>query len=257
MDTDAYLARIRYQGPLTPDITTLRGLQRAHLYHVPFENLDIHLGRAIRLVEDALFEKIVFRRRGGFCYELNGLFARLLIDLGYSVDLLNARGVEDDGSYAREFDHLALKVRCPDEPKPAWLVDVGWGSGPLEPLMIENLGDQCQGERVFAINRVGDYSMLVERAVKPDGQPGWLRHYVFTLQLHDYNDFAACCQYHQTSPESMFTRKRLCTLFLPDGRVTLSERRLIVTRGGQREERELTTEEESRALLEWFGMQID
>ena len=240
-----------------PNIITLRGLQRAHLYCVPFENLDIHLGREIRLEADALFNKIVTRRRGGFCYELNGLFARLLVDLGYTVNLLNARGVEDDGSYAREFDHMALLVRCPDDPDNHWLVDVGWGSGPLEPLIINHAGDQRQGERVFAVNRVGDYFMLIERAVRPDGQPGWMRHYVFTLQPYTHADFVDCCRYHQTSPQSMFTQKRLCTLFLPNGRVTLSQQRLIITRGGKREERELTAADESQALAEWFGVQIE
>src|SRR5512146_954327 len=108
----AYLNRIHYSGPLEPTAETLRQLHRAHLYSVPFENLDIHLGRPIRLEEEALFVKIVTARRGGFCYELNGLFSRLLTGLGYQVTLLNARGVHEDGSYSIDFDHLALQVRC-------------------------------------------------------------------------------------------------------------------------------------------------
>lgn len=255
MDIAAYLARIHYQGPLTPNAAVLCALQRAHLYHVPFENLDIHLGRAIRLDEEALFNKIVTRRRGGFCYELNGLMARVLVKLGYAVDLLNARGVEDDGSYSREFDHLALRVRCPDDPHTAWLVDVGWGNGPLEPLVLGHANEQPQGERTFVLNPVGEYTMLIERVVGSEGQPGWMRHYVFTPRAHAFEDFEECCRYHQTSPESMFTRKTLCTLFLPEGRVTLSDHRLILTRHGQREEHELSPEEEIQALLHWFALQ--
>ncbi len=153
MNTAAYLTRIHYSGPLEPDIDTLRGLHRAHLYSVPFENLNIHLGLPIRLEEEALFEKIVTRRRGGFCYELNGLFARLLEALGYRVTLINARGVNDDGSYALEYDHLALMVNCPGAPDEPWLADIGWGNGPLEPLRLVEAVEQRQGERLFRLMR--------------------------------------------------------------------------------------------------------
>ncbi len=110
MDHEAYLLRIGYQGSLEPSIETLRGLQRAHLFSVPFENLDIHLKREIRLDENAFFEKIVKHRRGGFCYELNGLFSRLLQQLGFQVTLLSAR-VTENGKIGQEFDHLVLLVQ--------------------------------------------------------------------------------------------------------------------------------------------------
>src|SRR5688500_17222542 len=95
MDVARYLARINYSGPTVPTIETLLGLQRAHLYTVPFENLDIGLGRPIQPEAAAIEEKIVARRRGGFCYELNGLFALLLRELGFRVTLL-AAGVYSD-----------------------------------------------------------------------------------------------------------------------------------------------------------------
>src|SRR4051812_10193641 len=93
LDVHAYLERIRYHGPLDPTAETLRRLQVAHLLSVPFENLSIHWGEPIELDDEALFEKIVVRRRGGFCYELNGLFATLLRALGFDVAMLSA-GVE-------------------------------------------------------------------------------------------------------------------------------------------------------------------
>ncbi len=264
MNTSAYLTRIHYSGPLKPDIETLRGLHRAHLYSVPFENLNIHLGLPIRLEEEALFEKIVARRRGGFCYELNGLFARLLEALGYQVTLLNARGVNDDGSYAIEFDHLALLVRCPrdaahrEESEMPWLADIGWGNGPLEPLRLVETVEQRQGERLFRLVRENEYLVLEEQAAREDGSRQWIKHYAFTLQSRAYSDFFPACRYHSTSPLSIFTQKRLCTLYLPDGRVTLSEKRLILTRNGTREERELVGEAEERKVLrEVFGMEIE
>ena len=248
----AYLERIHYSGPLQPDVETLRGLHRAHLVAVPFENLDIGLGRAIRLDEDALFEKIVRQRRGGFCYELNGLFARLLEGLGYQVTLLNARGVNDDGSYSMEFDHLALLVRCPGEPETGWLADVGWGNGPLEPLRLAPDSEQTQGDRVFNLVPQDNYLVLIERVPRDDGSMHWIKHYAFTLQPHAYADFFPACRYHSTSSELIFTKKRICTRYTADGRVSLSEQRLIITRGTDREERPLGGEAEVRQVLKQY-----
>src|SRR5260221_12505984 len=113
MDVAAYLERIGYTGPLAPNAGALRALHVAHLYTVPFENLDIGLGRPLSLELPALFDKIVTRRRGGFCYELNGLFAWLLQSLGYGVTPLSARTKSPDGSFGPEFGPLALRVVCP------------------------------------------------------------------------------------------------------------------------------------------------
>src|SRR4051812_21511122 len=108
----AYLARIGYAGSLAPTIETLRALHRAHLHAVPFENLDIHLGRPIKLDRGAFFRKIVGERRGGFCYELNGLFADLLAFLDFDVSLLSARVAREAGGFGPEFDHLAVLVHA-------------------------------------------------------------------------------------------------------------------------------------------------
>src|SRR5918995_2554428 len=109
MDVDAYLERIDYRGPLAPTAETLRRLHVAHLLAVPFENLSIHAGEPVVLDDEALFEKIVARRRGGFCYELNGLFAWLLRALGFRVTMLSAR-VVNRGVVGPEYDHLTLQV---------------------------------------------------------------------------------------------------------------------------------------------------
>ncbi len=256
-DVSAYLERIGYYGSLEPNIDTLRAVHRAHLFRVPFENLSIHYGQPIRLDEDALFDKIVRRRHGGFCYELNGLFARLLAELGYGVTLLNAQGVNDDGSYAMEFDHLALLVACPGDGETRWLADVGFGDGPLEPLRLVTETEQSQGDRAFKIRTEGSYLLLTEQVVREEGRREWIKHYVFTLQPHEYADFFAACQYHSTSPKSMFTQKRLCTLFLPDGRVTLSERQLILTRDGVREAREIREDEVPQVLKTYFDVILE
>src|SRR5258708_2128065 len=120
MNVPAYLRRIRYSGPITPTLETLRGIHRAYLETVPFENLDISLKRRIVLDQDRFVRKIVEDNRGGFCYELNGAFAALLREMGYRVTLLSARAALKDGSPGPEFDHLALGVDLDQ----SWLADV-------------------------------------------------------------------------------------------------------------------------------------
>src|SRR6202158_5732396 len=147
MDVQAYLRRIDYQGSLSPGIDLLRSLHRAHLFTVPFENRDIHLGREIVCDESRILRKIVNEKRGGFCYELNGAFAALLRALGFRVPLLSCRVARQDGSYGPEFDHLTLRVDI-DEP---WLADVGFGECFLEPLRPASRLEQDQIERIYRL----------------------------------------------------------------------------------------------------------
>jgi N-hydroxyarylamine O-acetyltransferase len=242
----AYLARIRYAGPLAPGAESLRGLHRAHLMTVPFENLDIARGQEIVCDEDLILKKIVDRKRGGFCYEMNGAFAALLRGLGFRVTLLSARVPREDGSDGPEFDHLTLRVDL-DQP---WLADVGFGDSFLDPLRLEVGREQAQDGRSFRIVEE-DGSLHVERT-----EPGrqWKREYSFTLVARRLEDFSPMCHYHQTSLESPFTRKSVCTRATANGRITLADRKLIVTRAGQRSETMLTEEECGRVLREEFGV---
>ena len=247
MDVAAYLERIRYTGLTTPDLECLFQIHRAHLLAVPFENLDISQKRQIVCDEEAFVRKIVEERRGGFCYEMNGAFAALLRSLGFRVTLLSARVSHADGSGGPEFDHLALRVDL-DE---AWLADVGFGELFLEPLRLRTGVEQEQAGRKFRIVAENE-SLHVERTL-PNG--AWKREYSFTLQPRELSEFAAMCHYHQTSAESPFTRKRVCTIATAEGRVTLSDMKLIVTRGDRREEQVIESEHEWRDVLKsQFGV---
>ncbi len=135
MDVDKYLERINYKGPLLPDLKTLQGLHLAHLQSVPFENLDIRLKRTLRITEEAIWDKIVVNKRGGFCYELNGLFAWLLKQIGFDVTYLNARVFDREGNLGMDFDHLALLVQAPGQPE-RWLADVGFGNSFTERIIF-------------------------------------------------------------------------------------------------------------------------
>jgi N-hydroxyarylamine O-acetyltransferase len=243
----AYLDRINYHGPLAPTAGTLRDLQVSHLLTVPFENLSIHAKQPIVLDDNALFEKIVKRRRGGFCYEANGLFTALLRALGFDVKMLSAGVAKAAEEFGPDFDHMALMVTLDER----WLVDVGFGDSFREPLLIDERGVQLQGERTYRIDSDGTHSILMQRDNGEGGE--WEAQYRFTLQPYEYSDYEEMCRYHQTSAQSHFTRGRICSRATPDGRVTLSEMRLIITRNGERQERALKNEEEYAAVLrEYF-----
>jgi len=247
-DIERYLERIAYSGPREPTWETLRGLHRAHQYAVPFENLDIPLGRRITLDEDALFAKLVTHRRGGFCYEQNGLFAAALRALGYDVTLLEARVSKGDGTFGIPFDHLALMVRLDGR----WLADVGYGDSFLEPLRLDDPGEQTQPEGVFRVTHDGTRGIYARQS---DG--AWREEYEFYFAPRQIADFAEACHYHQTSPLTSFTHRRVCSRATPEGRITISDRKLITTRNGQRTERDLPDEAAFRAALRaHFGIDL-
>jgi N-hydroxyarylamine O-acetyltransferase len=241
VDTPAYLARIHYTGPTQANAETLRALHRAHMVAVPFENLDIHLGRKITVDEAAILNKVVVLRRGGFCYELNGAFAALLRALGFRVTLLSARVARANGGEGPEFDHLTLRVDL-EEP---WVADVGFGESFLEPLRLEAGRDQLDPTGTYRLHAQGE-RLRMEKFVT-DGS--WKPQYSFSLEPRRLEEFAGMCRYHQTSPDSSFTQNRICSRATPDGRITLSEMKLITTSKGEREERSLGSEEEWNSVL--------
>jgi len=255
MDVQAYLHRVHYTEPLTPgvyrpSVDLLRSLHRAHLFAVPFENLDISLGRAILCDEGRILHKIVNEHRGGFCYELNGAFAALLRALGFRVTLLSGRVARATGGYSPEFDHLTLRVDL-EEP---WLADVGFGDCFLEPLRFEPGMEQPQNGRIYRLtSRLTPIERAFDLEVTVEGK--WKKEYAFTLEPRELSEFAGMCRYHQTSPDSHFTRQRICSLATPGGRITLSDEKLIETHEGSRQETLLSGDEEWREKLrELFGV---
>lgn len=251
-EIEAYLARIGYHGDRIPTPTNLRALQRAHLLSVPFENLDIAWKNPIRLDHASLIGKIVARRRGGFCYELNGLFAWLLQQLGYEVGNLSASDALENGAYGPPFDHLVLRVRCPAsaEPRADWLVDVGWGDTFRDPLRILPEVEQPEGPRTYWLQPAGDRLILHMR----DRNGFKERQYAFTLEEFSFEAYAPMCIYHQTSPDSHFTRQRVITLAKPNGRITLRDNRMIVTQGEERTVTEFPEEDFPTLLMRHFGI---
>jgi N-hydroxyarylamine O-acetyltransferase len=242
---EAYLARIGAERPLARDAEALADLQERHLRAVPFENLSIHLGEEIVLEEAALLDKVVTRRRGGFCYELNGLFATLLRALGFRVRMM-AASVNGPDRLGPPFAHLALRV---DAPEP-WLADVGFGRFSHRPLRLDAAGEQADPGGVFQVTRTADGDLDVLR----DGAP----QYRIEPRPRALADFEPTCWWHQTSSKSTFTRSLVCSRLTGGGRVTLSGRTLVTTAGEARQERTLATDAEVLdAYRTHFGIVLD
>ena len=253
MDVETYLTRLQYFKPVKPDVQTLQGLHLAHMQNVPFENLDIGLKRPIRLTEQALWEKIIVQNRGGFCYELNGLFAWLLKQIGFDVTYLNARVYNRHGELGIDFDHLALLVQIPHQAD-RWLADVGFGDSFNLPLNFEEHGEQVQGLRTYRLEQSSAGCITWQKNY--DGS--WERQYFFDLQPRKFpGDYEPACLYHQSSPDSSFTRASIISRATPEGRVSLEDGRLILTTNGQRSVRPLQERQEYQALLkEYFGFHL-
>ncbi|WP_413163285.1 arylamine N-acetyltransferase family protein [Capilliphycus salinus ALCB114379] len=248
MDVTTYLNRINYSRSLEPNLETLHQLHYCHLLAVPFENLSIHLNQPIHLNLEALYHKIVRQHRGGFCYELNSLFSWLLQQLGFKVTLLSAQVAREDGNFGREFGHLTLLVKDTE----SWLVDVGFGDSFLYPLKLENSTEQIQKREHYKLIN-NDETWIFYYKKEGDYKP----QYCFTLTPRNLTDFQTTCEYNQTSPQSIFTRSRICTKATPTGRVTLSDNRLIITQNGQREEHTLNTEAEyNKTLQDYFNINL-
>ena len=231
------------------DAASLAVLHRAHLMTVPFENLSIHLSEPISLDEGDLLGKVVGRRRGGFCYELNGLFCWLLRALGFRVAMLSARVRREDGGFGPEFDHMLLRVDL-DEP---WLVDVGFGDSFVDPIVFRAGGaDQVNGHR-YLVSPLGEGWQLLRQDDK-----GETSLYIFRDVPHQLSEYEEMSKFHQTSPESGFTKRWICSKATADGRITVANGRLIVTSKRGREETLFDTGEEVRQCLgDHFGIELD
>ncbi len=240
MNVDRYFARIGYTGPPTVTHRTLAAIHRQHMLTVPFENLDIPLGRRISLSPEALWNKLIVERRGGFCYELNSLFGRLLQAVGYRVEFLSAR-VWNGRQWGPDKDHMTLRVEADAG---SWLADVGFGESFLVPLRLEAGLVQGAGFTPFRLVNQGDsWTMQARR----DEQ--WEDGYRFTLESHAPESFQEMCDYQQTSPDTLFTQRVVCSRATAGGRVSVAADRVIVTDDGVRQETTLPDAAAFRAAL--------
>lgn len=217
------LKRIGYFGSLDVNTEVLAALQKAFLFSVPFENLDIHAKIPITLEPDRFYDKIVLNRRGGFCYECNTLFYQLLLQLGFDVHIIAARMTLRDIN-SPGYSHMALLVNL-DRP---YLADVGNGQSVHVPMPLPDgvsVAEQIS-YRVGAFNNE-EYALYFRQP-----QTDWAPRFVFSTTARKLEEFSDMCKYHQSSPESIFTRQRLCTLPTQDGRITLAGKVITINDNG-------------------------
>ncbi|XP_015764655.1 PREDICTED: arylamine N-acetyltransferase, pineal gland isozyme NAT-10-like [Acropora digitifera] len=244
-EAEDYFARIHYNGPKEPTTDVLSTLHRCHIQTMPFENLSVYGKEKITLSKEWLFDKIVRRHRGGFCYELNALFSSLLDYIGFKVKK-HAASVcsRKTGILGPLFDHLITMVDVEDGLQ---LSDVGFGDSFWIPLRFTDSPEhQEQPNGIYRIRRDGDYYFLEEKVkivVDEFGREEMAKEqffspndsscasrYRFDLTPGKTEDYLEMLEYHQTDLRSPFTHDRICTIAKPWGRVTLSGNKLVTSR---------------------------
>lgn len=226
MDIQSYLSRMGLSEPPEPTLKGLERLMKAHLYAVPFENIDVVAGHYIDLDTEKFYQKIVQRNRGGFCYELNGLFHVLLQRLGYNVDLIAATVMQKDGTWAYPNSH-ATNVVYLEQP---YLVDVGFGDSFIKPLPMNGMASRDLSG-LYRIKQV-DHGYDLQRYER-----FWRTQYRLSLSPYTYEQFYKAAHFTQTSSNSMFTNGLIVTKWLGDGRVTITDKDITVTRNRSRTKR--------------------
>jgi N-hydroxyarylamine O-acetyltransferase len=199
LDLDAYLRRIGHPGPLAPDGPTLTALHRAHLDAIPFENLDVILGRGISVDLDDVQAKLVERGRGGYCFEHGILFGAVLARLGFRVDRLLAR-TGDPLEHPRPRSHLVLRVSAGGQ---TWLADVGFGSGLLAPLPLAAGGPHRQGAWAYELVRGRDSAWRL----REHNGDAWTTIQTFTEEPQYLVDIEVANYNTATNPHSPFVQR--------------------------------------------------
>ncbi|MBO0515482.1 arylamine N-acetyltransferase family protein [Streptomyces beijiangensis] len=250
VDLEAYFARIGHQGETAATVATLRALHRAHVASIPFENLDVALGREVPLDLKSLQDKLVRQRRGGYCYEQNSLLAAVLERLGFAVAARGAR-VRTRGPGLLPVTHALLVVEAGGE---QWLVDAGFGAqGVREPVPLHEGVQVEQDGWGFGIER-GDEGISVLRSLR---QEGWTDLYAFAPQTLYPADFTMMNHYSSTHPLSKFVGQIVAQRYLPGERVVLVRDQLTIVRtDGSSDQRTVSVRDIPDILRSVFGIEL-
>ncbi len=241
MQIDEYLERIRYSGSRRPDLATLTALHRAHLRAIPYENLDVQLGRPVTIERQQIFEKIVRNRRGGWCYEMNGLFGWALAELGFRVTRSAGAVMREAVGDEAIGNHLVLKVELEEG---IFLADVGFGDGSQDPIRVVP-GNFTSNGFDFALSRQADGWWRMHNH-KAGGAPS----FDFNLAQADETLLAAQCDWLQTSEQSIFVQNAVCQRATEEGLCILRGRILRVLTPHEQTDRLVADAGEYVALLD-------
>lgn len=245
-DLNRYLQRIGFAGPAHADIDTVRSLMRHQLRTVPFENLDVQAGKIVSLVPEDIVNKIMGGPRGGYCYEVNGLFAMALQALGVPYQFVAARPMFYP--VRRPKTHMALVVTLDGTP---WLCDLGFGSwGIREPMRLDQSGKEVQQDcDTFKLTQTGSNYLLQARSGDE-----WLNQYEFNLAEQEWIDFAPANYLNSTHPDAIFVQKHLVILHTPNGRKMLVGDVFKSIEDGQVQQQTVSPDEVTSLLAREFGL---
>ncbi|MCM3711382.1 arylamine N-acetyltransferase family protein [Sporosarcina luteola] len=247
MEFEKYLERFNASHDNIPSLQQLSELQRLHMTKIPFENLDVIRSVPIYLNLNTIYDKIVLRNRGGYCYELNGLFHWLLRQLGYDASLVSATVYRPNGQWAKPETHAAIIVQL-DEP---YLVDVGFGDSTILPIPL-NGSPQTDVSGTYAVQQSSKDVFDLIRTRNGDSRP----LYRFTTIEKQLSDFHEGCVFNQVSPESTFTHVDIVTKATPTGRTTLRDFELTVSDNGVISSKTITEDAKEAILMDLFGINV-
>ena len=223
-DLDAYFARIGHGGPSGADLETLTALHLAHPSAIPFECLDPFLSRPVRLDPAALQAKLLAARRGGYCFEQNGLLRRVLETLGFRVTPLAARvrwKLPDDAPRT-PLTHMLLKIDLPEGP---YLADVGFGGqSPTAPLKMEPGQEQATSHGAYRLMPAGDGVTELQTRLPGRAPDDWQAMHRFTLEPQGPEDYETYSWRTSTHPASRFTSNLIASRVVGEARVNLMNR---------------------------------
>lgn len=245
----SYFDRIGFRREARADIATVAALMRCQLQTVPFENLDVQAGKIVSLVPEEIVAKIVGRRRGGYCYEVNGLFAMALQALGIPYQFIAARPMFYP--VRRPRTHMAIVASIDGED---WLCDLGFGSyGIRAPMRLNADGvEVAQDFDRFVLSKTSDRDYLLQAWV--DGE--WVRQYGFDLSPQEWIDFVPANHFNSTHPDTIFVQKLLVVIHSETGRRTLLDHTLKTIENGVSTQREIAAEARDALLRDGFGLDV-
>jgi len=241
-----YFERIDFDLPAKIDIAAIAGMMRRQLFTVPFENLDVQEKQSVSLVPEDIVEKILYRQRGGYCYEVNGIFAMALQALGVQYQFVAARPMFYPVKRPRT--HMALVLTIEGE---RWLCDLGFGSyGIRAPMSLDATDIEVRQDGDTFMLSKGNQEYLLKARV--DGE--WANQYAFDLSPQEWIDFAPANYMNSTHPDAIFVQKMLIVLHNESGRKILFGDILKIVRNGQSAHHVISPEDRRSVLLSEFGL---
>jgi N-hydroxyarylamine O-acetyltransferase len=247
---ESYFERIGYKGRTDVSGEALRDIHIAHTLNVPFENLDVFYRRPILLDGASLYKKIVQENRGGYCFEMNGIFSLVLQKMGFRVTNLLAK-VTVDGIHYTTKTHQAILVEAEGK---KWIADVGFGNdGIIAPLILEENTEQKQFAHTYRLAAHSTLGYVLQKKREDQYDP----LFAFTLEECSPEDFLMSNHFTSTYPESFFLKMRMCTMPTKDGRITLTDEHFKVVKKDEVLDTPIANEHKFNSLLkEYFSLDL-